>query len=279
MVIEMDHVPTVAYLGPQYSYSYLAAVAHFHETGEFVPFATISSIFEAIASRDCEYGVVPIENSTDGRIVDTLNVLSQSPALFCGEVNLSIHHNLLAQPGVGAIQAIHSKPQALSQCRDWIQEHYPEVQLVPTTSTTAAARNASQDPQVAAIASLAAAEHYALNVIAASIEDTRDNITRFAVLGNRKIAATGDDKTTLLMGLDHAPGALADAMAVFKSEKINLTWIESFPKLGHPNEYVFFLEFLGHIDTDNVRQTVELLRACVQDVHILGSYPRSPVDG
>jgi chorismate mutase/prephenate dehydratase len=264
----------VAFLGPVDSYSHLAAMEYFGEGTELSPVASIGAVFEAVDRGDCQYGIVPIENSTDGRIVDTLGRLAGGEVNITGELLLAIHHNLLSHSPRDQITQVHSKPQALSQCRGWLAAHLPNVQLVETASTTTAAEAAAATPGIAAVASLAAAARYGLPVVQASIEDNRNNVTRFAVLGAGQPAATGDDKTTLLFEVEHRPGALADVMGIFRDHQLNLTWIESFPQPGRPNEYFFIVEFPGHQTESSVIGVVAALRQQTQHVAVLGSYPR-----
>jgi chorismate mutase/prephenate dehydratase len=279
----MTALTQVAYLGPIYSYSYLASREHFGDTAEFVPVTTIAAVFDAIQSGLTNYGVVPLENSTDGRIVDTLNILARADIEISAEINYAIHHNLIANCDMSDIREIYSKPQALSQCRNWIDINLPDVSVYGASSSTEAAEMiATTDPSgtgAAAIASTAAAEHFGLKIIAASIQDRANNLTRFAVLGSDSHSPTGDDKTLLLLELDHCPGALADVMVVFKTEDINLTWIESFPRPNAENEYVFFIEFVGHQLDQAVQRTIDSLQSYTRAVRVLGTYPRASVTG
>ena len=173
----------VAYLGPLYSYSHIAAVERFGQSVELIPVATIAAVFDEVHREQVDYGLVPIENSTDGRIADTLDMFSRVSVRICGEVQLRIHHNLLGKCSREEVREVYSKPQALSQCRDWLALHLPDARTIETASTTAAAREAAERPGAAAVASLQAATNYGLDVIAASIEDNRQNVTRFAILG------------------------------------------------------------------------------------------------
>jgi chorismate mutase/prephenate dehydratase len=264
----------VAYLGPEFSYSHLAAISRFGHGGELTPVSTIGGVFEAVERGDVEYGVVPIENSTDGRIVDTLDRFVQSPVRICGELPMPIHHNLLAIGRLADVCEVHSKPQALSQCRNWLARHLPQARQVACSSTTAAAQAAAADKHVAAIASKQAGINYGLSVIGANIEDNPDNVTRFAVISMQPASRTGADKTSLMFELPHRPGALADAMAIFKRNRLNLTWIESFPKKGSQNEYLFFVELEGHSADVAVRRAVRALKAKTVRIDILGSYAR-----
>jgi chorismate mutase/prephenate dehydratase len=269
----------VAFLGPDHSYSHLAALRRFGHSAELVALRTISAVFEEVSAQQVDAGVVPIENSTDGRIVDTLEMFLKTPVKICGELPLRIHHQLL---GKGPRQHVHevcSKPQALSQCREWLANHLPDAKLTPTTSTTVAAERARSEPNVGAIASRQAGKEYGLRVLAENIEDNRDNVTRFAVIGREPAARTGEDKTSLMFEVSHQPGALADAMVIFKKNRLNLTWIESFPKPGSPNEYLFFVELVGHQRDLRVRRALQALAKKTVRFEILGSYPKvEPVE-
>lgn len=267
----------VAYLGPPYSYSYQAAEEHFGLGVDLAPVGTIAAVFGELLRGHCDYGLVPLENSTDGRVADTLDMFARHPIRITGEVQLRIHHNLLARCPREQIQDVYSKPQALSQCRDWLSKHLPGVRLVEMTSTAAAAQLASEKPGAAAVASLRAGLNYGLNVVAANIEDNRHNVTRFAVIGGDPPRRTGQDKTALMFELPHQPGALSDAMQAFKKGALNLTWIESFPTPGTPNEYLFFVEFEGHESDAKVRRALGLLKRRTTRVELLGSYPRGVV--
>lgn len=269
----------VAYLGPEYSYSHLAAIERFGTCAELVPVSSISAVFEEIDRQQAAYGLVPIENSTDGRIVDTLGMFAKKPLRICGEVQLRIHHNLLGKGPRAGIKEVLSKPQALSQCREWLAKHLPEAALVEMSSTTKAAQLAAEKPGVAAIASRQAGVAYGLEVIAASIEDNAENITRFAVIGGELPKRTGHDKTSLMFQINHRPGSLADAMAIFKRNKLNLTWIESFPLVGSKAEYLFFVELEGHAADLKVRKALASLQSKTLRLDVLGSYPKStPVE-
>jgi chorismate mutase/prephenate dehydratase len=264
----------VAYLGPVYSYSYLAAVKYFGLGAELVPVASISAAFDEVVRKQAAFAVVPIENSTDGRIVDTLGVFHRCPVKICGEVLLPVHHCLLGSRDRSTIQEVHSKPQALSQCRGWLAQHLPEAKLVEVSSTATAAAAAAASDTIAAIASREAGVHYGCRVIAENIEDNSQNVTRFAIIGDHPCPPTGNDKTSLMFELHHQPGALADAMMVFKSSGVNLTWIESFPMPNRPNEYMFFIELDGHQASRSVEAAIETLGQMSQRMEILGSYSK-----
>lgn len=269
--------PRVAFLGPEFSYSHIASIHRFGTSAELLPTSSISGVFEAVQRGDADFGLVPIENSTDGRIVDTLDMFVRLPLQVCGEVPLRIHHNLLSQCELSEIREVQSKPQALSQCRMWLARHLPKAQLVAATSTTAAAEAASREPGIAAIASKQAGTNYGLRVVAANIEDNPDNVTRFAVIGAAPSPRTGNDKTSLMFEVAHQPGSLADVMMIFKRNRLNLTWIESFPKKGSQNEYLFFVELEGHHRDAAVKRALQSLAKKTVHIELLGSYAREKI--
>ncbi len=265
----------VAYLGPAYSYTHLAAIEKFGTQVDFAPVSTIAAVFEEVNRGSVDYGIVPVENSTDGRIVDTLDMFTRLPLKICAEVQLSINHNLLSRCPRAEVTEIYSKPQALSQCRDWLSRNMPQARLIEVTSTSTAAQLARDKHGVAAVASRQAAVVYDLQVLAEGIQDNKHNITRFAVIGEEISKPTGRDKTAILLQIPHKPGALADALNIFKNSKINLSWIESFPLKGPEAGYLFFIDFEGHVaDLKPKRALAELEKLAVR-LEVLGSYPRS----
>jgi chorismate mutase/prephenate dehydratase len=270
----------IAYLGPEYSFSHLAAVEHFGQTVEFVHVASIAAVFEEVDRHHVDFGVVPVENSTDGRVADTLDMFMRFPHLtICGEIRLHIHHNLVANCEVQEIRRIYSKPQALSQCRAWLSKNMPNALLKDVSSTAIAAELAQGEPGAAAVASRQAAVRYGLRILFASIEDSPHNETRFAVLGHHKAAKTGKDKTSVMFRLPHNPGSLAEALDVFKQNKINLTWIESFPAKTAKPEYLFFVDFDGHAEDAKVGRALKALGEHCLELTELGSYPAAPALG
>lgn len=269
----------VAYLGPAYSYSHLAAIHRFGQSVELAPVSTIAAVFEEIHQGHADFGIVPVENSTDGRVGDTLDMFARLPVRICGEVQMRIHHNLLGKCSRDKIEEVYSKPQALSQCRNWLAKHLPGARTIEVTSTTTAAQLAQDKPGAAAIASLQAGVHYGLDVLAADIEDNRDNLTRFAVIGDESGKRTGRDKCSLMFEVAHQPGALADAMNVFKRNRLNLTWIESFPIARPEGGYLFFVETEGHESDLRVRRAIRALERKTIRLEVLGSYARmTPVE-
>ena len=265
----------VAYLGPKYSFSHLAAIDRFGDGPDLTPVATIKAVFESVHFRQTDYGIVPIENSTDGRIVDTLDMFARLPTRITGEVQIAIHHHLLGKCARGEVTEVYSKPQALSQCREWLAKNLPQAKAVEMTSTAIAAQIAADKPGAAAIASLEAGMHYGLTAIDSNIEDNKHNLTRFAVIGGEMPHRTGHDKTALMFEIPHKPGSLADAMLVFKRGRLNLTWIESFPMPNSKNEYLFFVELEGNQTDSRVKRSLEALRRKTARLDVLGSYARA----
>lgn len=264
----------VAYLGPEWSYSHLAALQAFGHGVELIPVGSIRATFEAVERGDADFGLAPLENSTDGGIVDTLDVLARKPQSICGEVTVPIRHCLFSRSLRAEIREVYSKPQALSQCRRWLAENLPWAQAIEFSSTAEAVRLAKEKPGVAAVASRESGMAYDVPLVAEGIEDQKDNATRFAVIGSEPTVPSGDDKTALRLRVAHVPGALADATAIFRDFQCNLNWIESFPVPGSRSEYLFFIEFEGHRDEPRVRQMLEVLGQTTQDLVVLGSFPR-----
>lgn len=266
----------VAYLGPPYSFTHQAAISRFGESADLVPVSTIATVFEEVNRGHVDFGIVPIENSTDGRIVDTLDMFTRLPLRICGEVLVHVHHNLLARCDRSEITEIYSKPQALSQCRDWLSRNMPQARLIEVTSTSTAAQLARDKPNVAAVASRQAAIQYDVPIVAECIEDNQNNVTRFAVIGEAVAEQTGSDRTAVLLQIPHKPGSLSEALEPFRRNKVNLTWIESFPLRQPAVGYLFFLDFEGHVSEPRIKKTIRELEALPPDrLEILGSYPRS----
>lgn len=266
----------VAYLGPPFSFTHQAAINRFGEMADLIPVSTIATVFEEVNRGHVDFGLVPIENSTDGRIVDTLDMFTRLPLRICGEIQINVHHNLLARCNRSEITEIYSKPQALSQCRDWLSKNMPQARLIEVTSTSTAAQLARDKPRAAAVASQQASIQYDVPIVAECIEDNRNNVTRFAVIGEEVAEPTGCDRTAILLQIPHKPGSLSEALEAFRRNRINLTWIESFPLRSPDKGYLFFLDFEGHITDNRIRKTLKDLDQLPPDrLEILGSYPRS----
>jgi chorismate mutase/prephenate dehydratase len=267
----------VAYLGPEYSFTHLAAIQRFGQSVEFVPVGTIGGVFESVHRHQADLGIVPIENSTDGRIVDTLDMFFRLPLKIRGEVSMKIEHHLLAMCPQADVRRVYSKPQALSQCRKWLATHVPQAQLLEVASTSTAVELAKREPGSAAVASRESAVAYGLDILVSGIEDRSNNVTRFAVLGHETAPRTGRDKTTLMIEVKDAAGALYDALSAFKRNRVNMTWIESFPAetQGKNHQYVFFLDVDGHVSDLRIKRSLAALERRTSKVVVLGTFPRA----
>ena len=277
----IQRVIKIACLGPEFSYSHLAAVERFGQAVEFTLVGSIPAVFEEVNRGHCDFGVVPLENSTDGRVADTLDMFMRLPQLkICAEIRLRIHHNLLANCEQAEIRRVYSKGQALSQCRNWLSKNLPHAQQVPVSSTTVAAETAKQERGAAAVASRQAAVKYGLRILFENIEDSPYNETRFAVISlqKEKPAKSGNDKTAAMFRIAHRPGSLAEVLDIFGQNKINLTWIESYPAKVPRAEYIFFVDFEGHAEDPKVKKALSALQEHCEKVTILGSFPQAEVD-
>jgi chorismate mutase/prephenate dehydratase len=270
---------TVSFLGPEASFSHQAALSHFGKGIRIAPQASIPEVFSSVEKGDSLRGVVPVENSAEGSVKATLDRLISTPLVIRGELFLRIRHCLLAAGGdFAAIRKVYSHPQALAQCREWLRTHLPGVPLVEVESTAGAARRVREDGTGAAIGSRLAAETYGLNLLAEGIEDNPSNTTRFLVIGPKPErnggGITGQDKTSILFGTPHIPGALQRALAPFAAAGINLTRIESCPMRDRMWEYLFFVDFVGNIDEEKTRECLQELEKQTAILKVLGSYPR-----
>ncbi len=267
---------TVAYLGPPATYTHLACIEKFGSSIRTVPKESIPEIFEAVERETSAFGVVPIENSTEGVVNRTLDMLIESDVKICGEVLIRVSHDLLSRTREPkGIEKIYSHPQALGQCRRYLDRNFPGVSLVETVSTAKAAQMALEDPASAAIASPLASRLYGLEVMDARIEDYRNNYTRFLVLGRQDPGRTGKDKTSILFSIPDRPGSLYEILKPFSEKAVNLTKIESRPIKDKPWEYIFFVDFEGHTAEEKIAEAVSLLKERVLFLKSLGSYPRS----
>jgi chorismate mutase/prephenate dehydratase len=276
----LQKIIKVAYLGPEYSYSHLAAVERFGQDVEYIRVGSIMSVFEEVNRGHVDYGVAPLENSTDGGVSDSLEMFMRLPHLkICAEVRLRIHHNLLANCDQEQIRRVYSKPQALAQCRNWLSKNLPHADLKDVSSTAVAAQLAQQEPGAAAVASRQAAVKYGLRILFSEIEDYPHNETRFAVIGQNEANRSGADKTALMFKVPHHPGSLVDALDVFKNNKLNLTWIESFPARSESGkgEYIFFVDFEGHVEDPKVKRAIQGLEKHCEQLVVLGSFPIATV--
>jgi chorismate mutase / prephenate dehydratase len=268
----------VAFLGPEGTFTQTAVLGHFGHSVRALPLASIDEVFHEVEAANADFGVVPIENSTEGTVNHTLDRFLLSPLKICGEVELRIHHNLMGlMNSLGRIVRICSHPQSLAQCRAWLDEHLPNVEQVPVSSNAEGARRARDEKGTAAIAGQTAAEVYGLKVLAAEIEDRSDNTTRFLVLGRKLFSPSGEDRTTLLVSVSHtdAPGALSRLLEPLARYRISMTRIESRPSHRRKWDYVFFIDFEGHADEPHVAKALAELKKRSSLFRVLGSYPRA----
>jgi len=265
---------TVAYLGPAGTFSEAAAQRRFGSAIIGIPCDSFDQVFRAVESGGANYGVVPVENSSEGAIGHTLDLLLQTPLRVCGEVNLAVHQCLLSKAEMANISTVYSHPQSLGQCHDWLNANLPQVLRYPVASNAEAARLAAQHPDdSAAIAGRNAAERFDVPVLAENIEDDPRNTTRFLVIGNQEVAPSGRDKTSLVLSATNRSGAMHDLLAPLAKHGVSLTKLESRPARSGLWEYVFYMDIEGHQDDANVAAALGELRQVAAFVKLLGSYP------
>ena len=262
-----------AYLGPPGTFTHMAAVSKFGSSIGYIPVKDIEGIFVEVANGRADCGVVPIENSIDGGVTDTLDMFMYYDVKICAEIIMPIKQNLLANCRREEIQKVYSKPQVFSQCRKWLSNNLPDAKLMDVASTTMAAKMASTEKNSAAIASMEAAELYKLDVVCSSIEDSHQNETRFLVLGKEYGKPTGNDRTSLMVGIMDRVGALYDMLKTFKDSGINLNKIESRPSKKKQWDYCFFIDFAGHCEEAPAKRALKELGTKCTDMVVLGSYP------
>jgi chorismate mutase/prephenate dehydratase len=265
----------IGYLGPAGSFSHTAAIGKFGTSVDYEPLVDIRGIFDEVSKGHCDLGVVPIENTLGGGVIETLDALVDSDVKVCAEILMAIHHNLLANCNLDQIEKIYSKPEVFAQCRNWLASTFKDAKTVAETSTAKAAQKAAKEAKSAAIGSTIAAELYGLKVICENIEDTPNNITRFFVVAKEDSKSTGQDKTSVLFSTAHKAGALVDVLEIFKKYEVNLTNIESRPSKKREWEYYFFVDFAGHRCEEKIQKALdEAKKHCLQ-LSILGSFPRA----
>ncbi|MEX2684909.1 MAG: prephenate dehydratase [Candidatus Sigynarchaeota archaeon] len=270
----------VGYLGPEGTFCEMAAREFFSNAGNaFVPYDSNWQLFRALEAGTIDYGVTPVENSTQGTERETIDLLLDSPSIkICGEIEIKVHQNLIVNPGAKEkdITVIFSHPQAIAQTRKYLQEHFPDAKVKETFSTASAVRQAKEaGKSCAAIGSELAARHNGMEIIGHAIEDNPNNQTRFIIIGKIAMRPTGRDRTSIIFTLKHEPGSLFHALEVFSRHAINLTKIESRPARHLPEiwQYNFFTDFEGHVDDERVKAAMEELRSHTIFLKILGSYP------
>ena len=276
--LSLEQPLTLAYLGPPGTYTEVAALAQFGHFAQTRPRAAIDEVFREVASGNVQYGVVPVENSTEGMVNHTLDCFIESPpeVRICAEVELPVHHAFLVHPDSdGKVERVCAHPQTLAQCRGWLDVHCRGIERVPVASNAEGALQASKDAKTGALASEIAADRYGLRLAAANIEDQADNKTRFLVIGCQDVAPSGRDKTSLLVSTRNEPGALFRVLEPFHRLGISLSRVESRPARSGDWSYVFFIDFDGHRQDAAVQRALADIDAIALQVRRLGSYPRS----
>lgn len=271
--LSMGGVLTVAYLGPQASFTHLAALKRFGSQLNYLACDSISDVFLEVERDNANYGVVPVENSIEGAVTHTLDMLVDADLSICSSITLDITHNLLANCPKNKIARVYSNPQVFGQCRIWLQENLPGVENIEVSSTTRAAQIASHSRNSACIASKLAAKIYRLKVLAKEIEDSPHNITRFLVIGKGGVGPTRHDRTSIIFSIKDRVGALHEMLLPFKKYRINLTKIESRPSKKKAWDYYFFLDLEGHYNSPQIKKALQELENKCKFLKILGSYP------
>jgi len=274
--LAVQHQKKIAFLGPPGTFTQAAALKHFGHSVLTVPLGAVDEIFREVESGEAYFGVVPVENSTEGVITHTQDMFLRSPLKICGEVQLRIHQQLIgAMTNLAEVRRIYTHQQTLAQCREWLDRNLPGVERMAVSSNTEGARRAQSEIGSAAIASVAAAEIYHLHILAENIEDEPDNTTRFLIIGNHESAPSGEDKTSLLVSAHNRFGALYALLAPFARNEVSMTRIESRPSRQGVWEYVFFIDIEGHQRDEKVAKTLAEVSQEASFLKILGSYPRA----
>ncbi len=271
----------VAFLGPEGTFTHLAARHQFGGSSQALPQGTIQAVFQAVERGRADYGVVPVENATEGAVDSTLDAFLDSPLRICAEILLPVDQALLLRPDLdlGTVRRVYSHPQALGQCRRWLEAHLPQADRIEAPSTSEAARLAREDGEGAAVASELAAELFGLRVAETRIQDLAANATRFVVLGPKAAEPTGRDRTTLLAMAQDGPGALLRLLEPLARRGLNLSRIQSRPTRRKLWEYAFFLDVEGHAEDALMAEALAELQTACASLKVLGSYPQAPMEG
>ncbi len=272
--LSLEGPQKVAYLGPRATFTHMACMQKFGSSAQYIPVNSIKDVFSEVERSRAHFGVVPIENTTEGVVNHTLDMFIDSNLLIYGEVLQEVSHHLLSKSGVvGEVKKIYSHPHAIAQCRHWLETNLPHVPVSEVASTARAAEICVDDPSAGAIASELAAQLYGLKVIRSRIEDNMNNFTRFLVLSQKPPERTGKDKTSLMLSVKDKVGALYDLLRPFASHGLNMTKIESRPSRRKAWEYIFFVDVEGHMEEERVKKAVEEIKGRCLFMKVLGSYP------
>jgi chorismate mutase/prephenate dehydratase len=279
--LALEEPMKIAYLGPEGTFTQQAALKHFGHAVQCQSQSSIADVFREVEAGGANFGVVPVENSTEGVITHTLDSFVGSNLHICGEVALRIHHHFLLkkeeqkESAAAKPTKVYSHAQSLAQCRQWLDANWPGIERIAVSSNAEAARRAQEEDGAAAIASEAAAELYDLNIATANIEDMPDNTTRFLIIGKQETEISGDDKTSLLIASKNEPGALYHLLAPFHEEGVSLTRIETRPSKSGTWNYMFFIDLEGHQNEEKVKKSMALVQQQCTDFKCLGSYPKA----
>jgi chorismate mutase/prephenate dehydratase len=266
----------IAYLGPEGTFTQQAVFRHFGHSVQALGHPSLDTVFEQVQGAEADFGVVPIENSTQGIVSHTLDMFMDSDLKICGEVEMRIHHNLLTSSNsLAGIERVYAHQQSLSQCQAWLRRNLPQIEVVPVASNAEAARRVRNAPEAAAIASQSAAEIYGVPMLFTRIEDNPDNTTRFLVIGRAIFSPSGNDKTTLFLAGKEGPGLLHNLLEPLARRQLNMTRIESRPSRVQNWEYVFFVDVEGHVEDDELAAALHELAQVSDQTRVLGSYPRA----
>jgi chorismate mutase/prephenate dehydratase len=274
--LALERPITVAYLGPRGTFSEGATLKHFGLAAEALPTPSIDEVFRAVESGAADFGVVPVENSTEGAVGRSLDLMPQTPMKVCGEVIVRIHHNLMSKAAprnFAEIKRVFSHGQSLGQCHEWLNANLPHAERVAVASNAEAARRAAEEAGSAAVAGEMAAEHYGLTILAANIEDEPNNTTRFLILGNYQPAPSGKDRTSIVLSARNRAGAVYEMLTPFATRGVSMTKFESRPSRVALWEYLFFVDIEGHRDDANVAAALAEVSAIAGYLKVLGSYP------
>ncbi len=272
--LSLEGPQKVAYLGPRATFTHMACMQKFGSSAQYVPVTGIKDVFNEVERGRANFGVVPIENTTEGVVNHTLDMFIDSNLLIYGEILQEVSHHLLSKTGtIEDIKKIYSHPHAIAQCRNWLETNLPHVPVAEVASTARAAELCVDEPSAAAIASELAGQLYGLKVVRARIEDNMNNFTRFLILSQKSPERTGKDKTSLMLSVKDRVGALYDLLRPFASHGINMTKIESRPSRRKAWEYIFFVDIEGHVEEDRVKKALEEVKGRCLFMKVLGSYP------
>ena len=271
--LALEKTMVIAYLGPEATFTHQAAIRRFGSSLKYAPQKTIADVFTEVSKKRADYGVVPVENSTEGVVTHTLDMFVDSDLKIVSQIILPVQQCLMSNASRAHIKKLYAHPQSLAQCRAWIQNHLPRVEIVETSSNARSAELAAQEKSAAALGGILAAEKYGLRVLEQDIQDNAANATRFLVIGRLCSPPTGDDRTSLMVSVADKSGALHQAIAAFRRFKINMTKIESRPSKRKAWEYFFFIDCAGHFQDVKVAKAIKFLGEHCNFVKILGSYP------